>query len=461
MSKCNASPLGKLRAVIIVLCLVTILGIFGYAYLTDRNDAVLEKDEILANIDAVSGEDLGYTYVSSYLKKYGVSNINSYKLNNIENQLEEQFYKQIPEEKELAKVIALLFVQDYYDTTDLDNKEAVTDAILKCMFDSIDDPYAYYRTRKEFEEYLDSLEGGEEFVGIGIQVNKETLEISMVFKDSGAEAAGIKPGDVIVGVDDKTLEDTPKEELINLIRGEPDTTVKVIVKRGEELLEFVATRQLLTERSVYYEMHEGGIGYIQLIQFLGDTPAQFKEAVDYLEANGATSLVVDVRYNPGGLLNSVVEIIDYLVPDKEDRRIGSYTELGIPHVFYTGDGHSVDLPIVVICNEYTASAGELFTAAMRDYGNEGALKTAIVGTTTYGKGVAQNSFTLYDLSGITFTIGYFNPPSDVNFNGVGVVPDIAVEETEEKDAPLLRAEEEAIKLSETKDGVEVSLGAAA
>lgn len=464
MSMHRASPLGKLRAIVVILCLAIILGVLGYAFLACRANSVLGKDEILARIDELSGDDPDYNYVSSYLTKYGINNINSIKLNSVEKRLEDNFYKALPDEMEIAKSVTMLFLSDYYDAIDLSNKEAVTDAILKCMVESIGDDYAYYRTRAEFEEYLSGLEGGEEFVGIGVQVNRETLEITMVFKDSGAEAAGIKPGDIIWGVENKTAEDTSLDDLINMIRGEPDTPVKVIVKRDGELLEFTATRKVLTERSVYYEM-KGEIGYIQLVQFLGDTPAQFKEAVDFLEESGAGALVIDVRYNPGGLLNSVVDIIDYLVPDAEGRRIGSYTELGVEYVFHTRDGHSTDLPIVVICNEYTASAGELFTGAMKDYAKEGVMNALIIGTHesghTFGKGVAQNSYTLYDLSGLTFTIGYFNPPSNENFNGVGVEYDMTVGEAEDKDAPLEGAIEEALKLSIKQDGTEVSLDAAA
>ena len=183
--------------------------------------------------------------------------------------------------------------------------------------------------------------------------------------------------------------------------------------------------------------------------------------MDYCEANGAVALVIDVRYNPGGLLSSVVSVIDYLTPDADGRRIASFTQSGQEYVYYTSDGHSVDLPIAVICNEGTASAGELFTAAMRDYGKDGVLDTVIVGTTTYGKGVVQSSYTLYDSSGITYTIGYYNPPSDVNFDGIGVIPEVEAKEVEGKDAPLDTATKEVLKLINTNGSVAASIGAAA
>ena len=322
-------------------------------------------------------------------------------------------------------------------------------------------PYAYYRTAPQFEDYTEDLEGGEQFVGIGVMINSETCEITMVYRDSGAYEAGIRPKDIFYGVEDKTTDDTSVDELLEMVKGEPDTTVKVKVKRESEILEFNVTRKVLTERTVTYQILDNGIGYIYISQFLGTTYTEFVEAVDYCTEMNVKALVIDVRYNPGGLLSSVVSVIDYLAPDAEDRRIGSYTQAGVEQVFYTTDGHSVDVPIAVICNEFTASAGELFTSAMRDYGDEGVMDTVIVGTTTYGKGIAQSSFYLYDNSALTFTIGYFNPPCDVNFNGEGVHPDFEVEEVVEYDLPLKCATEKVLELVGARQTASVSYRPAA
>ncbi len=461
MSTYRASPLGKLRTAVIICCLILILGIFGYAYLSDRNDSVLAKDEILQNISELGDNDYGYKYVSSYAKKYGIGNVNTYKLNNIETYLEDDFYKELPKENELAKAAALLFVEHFYDTTDLDDKEAVTDAYIKCLFASIGDPYAYYRTADEFLQYTEELSGGSDFVGIGVMMNSETLEIMTVYPGSGAEEAGIQPCDIIIGVDGKSVENTSADDLSEMIKGEIGTTVVITVKRGDETLDFTVTRKLIENTTVVCKMDEDNIGYIQIIQFLATTPEEFADAVDFCVDNGAVALVIDVRGNPGGLLYSVVSVIDYLVPDADDRVICTLNENAGKEYSITTDGHSVDLPIAVLCNNNTASAGELFTAAMRDFGKEGLLDTVIVGNTTYGKGVAQNSYDLYDLSGITFTIGYFNPPCDVNFNGVGVVPDVEVEKTVGTDSQLEKAIELILELVNKNDSTQVYIGAAA
>ena len=168
MSMYCSSPLRKLRVAVIICCLILIIGILGYAFLTNKETTVLAKNEITDNVQTLGGEDYGYTFVSSYLKKYGIGNINSYKMNAIESQLESDFYKELPEERQIAKDTALLFVEYYYDVIDLENKKEVTDALLKCFFSSIGDPYAFYRTEEEFAEFIGSLEGGREFVGIGV-----------------------------------------------------------------------------------------------------------------------------------------------------------------------------------------------------------------------------------------------------------------------------------------------------
>lgn len=461
MSMSHASPLGKLRIVILICCLILALGILGCSLFNNFYSKVLDKEDITANVEKHSEDDLNYQFVSSYLKKFGIGNINTYKIDEAESKLRRNFYRTLPDKKEMAEAVTSLFIEYFYDEIDLEDKEAVTDAVLHCMIAVTEDRYAFYRTAEEYLEYSNSLDGGQEFVGIGVQVSLETLEISMVFPESGAQEAGIKSRDIIWGVGDKTQENTEKEDLVEMLKGEAGSTVNVTVKRGEEFLTFTVTRKVLKERTVYYKSLDNGVGYIQLTQFLGTTAAEFKEAVDFFTANGAKGLVVDVRYNPGGLLSSVVDVIDYLTPDAPERRIGSYTMNRGEQVYYTKDGHSVDLPIAVICNESTGSAAELFTAAMRDYRNDGILNTVIVGENTYGKGIAQSSFLLYDYSGLTFTIGYFNPPCNVNFNGVGVAPDVEVEEVHSVDAPLNTAISELLKLADPAPAAYMSADLAA
>lgn len=440
------------RSFVIICCLILILGILAYAFITDTNTEVLSKEEIQTNIQAQEGKDLGYKYISSYLKKYGIGNINEYKLNIIEEQLETDFYQELPTEYDMAKTICELYLEYFYEDTDVNDKVAVTDAVLHCLFAALGDPYAYYRPAKEFDDYITSLGGTDSFVGIGVMLDAKTLEVIMVYKDSGAEQAGIRHGDFIYGVEGKTVEDTSTDELMNMLKGEIGTTVNITVKRGDDLIDVVATRLQLNQRSVTYEIDDNNIGYIYVSQFLGTTDTQFREAVDFCTENGAVALVIDMRYNPGGLVSAQANMVDYLVPDSEDRIITSYEQSGTNYVYKTSDGHHVDIPIAVICNGGTASAAELFTAALRDFSDMGIIDAVTVGTTTYGKGVIQTSYEIYDGSGLTYTIGYCNPPSGVNYHGVGIIPDVPADENQGAN-PIEIAKNEVLKLVNKNSGV--------
>ena len=451
MAMNHASPLGKIKGAIVIICLVLILGILGCAYISDIYTTVLGKDEITNKIEDFEEKESEYEYVSSYLKRYGIGNINAYKINEAETKFSTYYYKDLPDKQTMAKTITNLFLEYFYDKIDLNDKEAVTDAVLQCYVYALEDPYAYYRTPKEFLDYTEDLEGGDDFVGIGIQFDRNTLEIIMVYKDSGAYDAGIRAKDVLYGVGDKTSDDTDVDTLLNMIAGEAGTSVKIKVKRDGEVLEFDVMRRVLATKTVSYEMLDDGVGYIYVTQFLGSTAQEFIEAVDYCTEMNASSIVIDLRYNPGGLVSSAVSMIDYLVPDAEGRKIVSYNYAEYEQAFYTSDGHSVDVPIAIICNEYSASASEIFTGAIRDFRNEGLIEAVIVGDTTYGKGIVQTSFNLYDGSALTFTISYFYPPSGVNFHDVGITPDFVAEESYEEDVPLKVAIEKVLLLIEEEE----------
>ena len=458
MSTQPNSRLGKVRIAVIIISLCLIVGIFAYAlFNTTKKPEVLPREEIESSIQDYDGQDLGFSHTSSYLKKYGICNIDSQKINSVENILKANYYKELPKPYVLARSISSSFLESYYDKVDLTDKNAVTDAVLKCLSNCIDDQYAFYRTVDEYASYNEGLDGGS-FVGIGVSVNSNTLEVLTVYQNSPAEKAGIRVGDFIIGVNGKTVDDTEINDLIKMIGGEEGTDVAITLRREDSTYTVVATRAKLTEQFVTCNLDEEKIAYISISSFTKATEAQFKEAVEYCEANGAIALVIDVRNNPGGLLKVVVNMIDYLVPDAEGRIIASYKTNSQSYEFTTTDGHSTNLPIAVICNKGTASAGELFTAAMRDFNKDGVIKAKIIGKKTYGKGVVQTSYTMHDNSGITFTIGYYNPPCNVNFDGEGIIPDVIVEIGDgASDVQLEAARSEALKMVYTNNSDTISL----
>ena len=243
------------------------------------------------------------------------------------------------------------------------------------------------------------------------------------------------PGDVIYAIDGRTVEELGYLNAVNHVRGKIGSQVELTLIRDGKPITLSMTREEVQEINVAYKLDpETKIGYVQIVQFKGNTYDQFVEAIDYMEANGAVGIVFDLRNNPGGYLNSVTNVISYLIPS--GNTVVSYQYKGQATTVYTtgSDGengdHIVKLPFVVICNEHTASAGEIFTAALRDYRNQGLLDATIVGTTTYKKGIMQSTYFYIDQSSITLTVAYYNPPSGVNYHGIGVTPDVVVENTD-------------------------------
>ncbi len=458
----DAVRTARITIIVISVVLLIAIGLFAAFNLVPKlgDTEMLSKTEIKANVTATKllGEDgsnpKDYRFVASYLSDFGIGNFNGDKFTGAESCLDQYYYKDLPSPDTLAYRVADMFLTQLYDGIDLDDREAVTDALLHCYMRSIGDPYAYYRTPEEYEDYEDELmgEGDDEVVvGIGVNVminyNENTILVGSTVKGAGAEAAGILPGDYIIGADDVTTGKDGAEAVLNALKGEVDTTVKVYVSRGGETLEFSIVRKEIQAQttSIYYgflDAESGEIvtssklGYIIITDFLGDTSStganntllMFKNAIADLIENGAEGIVFDVRYNPGGLLDLVVKMVDYLLPDGKAivTQSGGY---GADSVYKGNDGHSLDIPMVVLCNEYSASASEIFASAIRDYASDAMgnlIDASVVGNTTYGKGIVQSTWIMQDGSSLTFTTSYYDPPSGENFHGVGVEPDVLV-----------------------------------
>lgn len=320
----------------------------------------------------------------------------------------------------------------YFDEDPEKEAESYYDGIMK----GLDDPYSVYYTKEEYQQLMEDDSGT--YVGIGCMVTQdaETKAVSVIKPIQGtpAEKAGMLPGDQIIKIDDIELtSDMELESVVKMIRGEEGTEVTVTIKREGEKdpIALKITRAVVENKTVSYEMGQDTIGYIQVGQFIENTPDQFIEAIDTLTAQGATCLIIDLRGNPGGLLSSVVKMCDYIIDDdamvegadkagdilytkdKNDKTIDKYS---------CSDHHSVDLPIVLLVNEYSASASEVFTSCMRDYG-----KAKIVGTTTFGKGIVQSILPLKDGSAIKITMAKYYTPSMTEIHKIGIKPDVEVD----------------------------------
>ncbi len=452
MQSKNTIRVTRITAVIFSLLLITAMAVFALLYsLTSEGDKpTLTKDEIRENIISVTESKKDYRYAAYYLSEYGIPSFDASKFKSAESFFETRsVYEQKPKE-ELALKTAELFLEYYFDTTDLGDKTLVTDKLLTCFAEATGDKYAVYRTAGQYEEYNTDMSGS--FVGIGVYVKyseqDNTVIVSSVMENSAALDAGVLAGDCLYAVDGKTLAELGYDAFINAIRGEVGTSVALTVIRGGEYIDLTAVRKQITEKSVSYSIDGEKIGKVKITGFKQNTAEQFREAIDALEAAGAVGIIFDLRDNPGGYLQTTVDVIDYLVP--VGTRIASAKRISGEDTYTAKNEHFITVPITVIFNDATASGGELFSAAMRDYAAMGILKCTTVGTNTYSKGVMQNTGTFGDGSTLTLTVGYYNPPSNVNYDGIGVAPDVEVKWSAEGDPQLDAAYAEIKKLIEQK-----------
>ena len=284
------------------------------------------------------------------------------------------------------------------------------------------DVYSRYYTKDEYEQESVTTEGS--YVGIGVAMQKYTaggVQIVECYKGSTAEEAGVKVDDVITAINGEDITDTELQDVVSMIKDNEDKDVVLTVQRkGEDTQEITVKVSNVELPSVFGEMLDENTGYIQITEFKGVTVGQYEEVFADLKEQGMERLVVDLRDNPGGLLNVVCDILRDILPEglivyTEDKN-GNRSE-------ETCDGKNpLDMPLAVLVNGNSASASEIFAGAVKDYG----LGT-IVGTTTYGKGVVQSIRQLSDGSAVKLTIANYYTPKGNSINKTGIRPDVEVE----------------------------------
>ena len=284
------------------------------------------------------------------------------------------------------------------------------------------DVYSRYYTKDEYEQESVTTEGS--YVGIGVAMQKYTaggVQIVECYKGSTAEEAGVKVDDVITAINGEDITDTELQDVVSMIKDNEDKDVVLTVQRkGEDTQEITVKVSNVELPSVFGEMLDENTGYIQITEFKGVTVEQYEEVFADLKEQGMERLVVDLRDNPGGLLNVVCDILRDILPEglivyTEDKN-GNRSE-------ETCDGKNpLDMPLAVLVNGNSASASEIFAGAVKDYGIG-----TIVGTTTYGKGVVQSIRQLSDGSAVKLTIANYYTPKGNSINKTGIRPDVEVE----------------------------------
>ena len=326
------------------------------------------------------------------------------------------------------------YIQDkYYIPVDEDK---LLEGMYKGLFWGIGDPYSAYLTKKEYDEIMISTTG--EYQGIGVTIapdDNNLINVVSPIDGSPADKVGIKTGDKIISVAGKTYDGSSIDQAVAAMRGKPGTTVDIIVLRGETELPLSITRANIVMQSVRSEVLEGNIGYIRISSFEDKTAGDFKQQLRNLELKGVKGLVLDLRDNGGGLVDSSVEIADMLL----DEGVVTYTEDRQGNKeYYKSAAGATKLPYVVLVNGGTASASEILTGAIKDH-----KAGKIVGTTTYGKGIIQSIEQLPNGDAVKMTVmQYFSPDGNV-IHKVGIKPDVEIEAlaTDTTDKQLEKAEE--------------------
>ena len=322
-------------------------------------------------------------------------------------------------ESELNKYKTII---DKYFLGEVDD-EALKEGAIKGYIEALDDPYTEYISAEDMQDFMDDTTGN--FVGIGIYMVKDTennkIMVLSPIKNSPAEKAGILPGDLIISVDGVEYTAEDMSVAANKIKGEEGTTVKLQLLRKNEIIELELKRENIKVNPVEGKVLENNIGYIEFSSFDEGTAEDFKAKYEELSKQGIKSLIIDLRNNGGGIVSEALQIADY-VADKGSVLLYEVDKNNNEEVEKSENDPIINVPIVILTNENTASSSEILAGALKDLG-----KAKICGTKTYGKGVIQQLLTLPDGSGLKITTEEYLTPNKTKINGIGIEPDEVVE----------------------------------
>lgn len=313
-------------------------------------------------------------------------------------------------------------VIDQYYIGEIDEQK-ILDETIKGYVNGLDDEYSEYMTKEEWEEFQADALGN--YVGIGIYMTiDENGNVVILSPIEGTPAAdvGLKEGDVIVNVNDESVLGFSSDEVSSKIKGEEGTKVKITVLRNNEYLDFEVERKAIKVYHVESEMLDNKIGYISLLTFDEGCSEEFKNAYEKLASEGAEKLIIDLRSNTGGLVDEALNIADMILPKGAKMLITTDSEGNKTTDVSENDPIIINKDIVLLVNEYSASASELLVGALKDNG-----KAIVVGKNTYGKGVIQSVFMLNDGSALKLTVNEYFTPNETKINKVGIKPDYEVD----------------------------------
>lgn len=345
------------------------------------------------------------------------------------------------------KISSISDILENYSIYDMNTKE-MSDMAAKAIAESVDDVYTNYYTTEEFTQLNSQLSNGYRGIGITLGADLETNKLKIISVTPGqpAEKSGLLPGDYILAAEGKNYSAAEMNEAVYIIKGGHLSTstpppVKLTIERNGTTFDVDVSREVINMPTVYSNKFEDHIGYIRITQFnhknpeFSDSKDTFTEFTEHLNGlSGIDSLIIDLRDNPGGDLDIVTKIADHILP----KGTITYTEdKNGKKQYYDSDEKDVNLPMVVLINENSASASEVLCGALKDY-----KKATIVGEKSYGKGVVQTVIPLYDGSGLTITSAKYYTPSGECIHEKGIEPDVSVVLNNEKSVSSLEYQED-------------------
>ncbi|MCR4610292.1 MAG: S41 family peptidase [Lachnospiraceae bacterium] len=323
-----------------------------------------------------------------------------------------------PRVKSKIEYLTNIIEKTYYDEVDVSKLQ---EGLYKGLVEGLGDKYSTYYSPEEATEFSSHISG--EFCGLGATLTQNsdgTVEVRKVYEGSSAQDIGLKVGDIIIAADDKIAATMELSDFTSYTRGSEGTKFELTYRSGDVEKKAIVTRKKVDIPSVSYKMLEGNIGYIEISEFNKKTHEEYTAAINDLKAQGAKGVIFDLRFNGGGIVDSATAILDDILPEC---KIVTLAQRDKEDIVYNSDGmNSLDMPIAVLVSGRTASAAEIFAAAIRD-NNYGTL----IGYKTYGKGVIQTSAALEDGSVISITSGKYYTPNGECINEKGIEPDIEVE----------------------------------
>ncbi len=335
----------------------------------------------------------------------------------------EREYELLQKYKRLEEIVSLVEDQFLFEYDDAE----LLDYAAQGMLAALHDDYSFYYPPAAMEEETETITG--EYGGIGFEVfpnpNDLLITIRRVFYGSPAQQAGLRPGDKIIKVNGDEMSAYDLNKAVGIMRGEVGGEVTLTILRDKEMFDVTCVRAVIQTETISFEVVEDGIGYVRLHYFEGKMTQQFELMVDDFKKKGVRGLIIDLRGNPGGLVNLAVDIADVFLGD--DKLVTYSEDKYGGKLRYYADSGLWDIPVVCLVDEHTASAAEILALALSEHG-----VSKTVGVKTYGKGIMQTVFPFYsDGAGMQLTTDYWKSPNGTNIHKEGIAPDVAVELAED------------------------------